>query len=109
MLPDLAFFNEKDIYFFAKPYNPGENLLHFNGKRFSSISFSNRNSVIYGGAFAIKDSGGYDRISNNKGYLVKVKRIKVIEALRIPIQLKLLTQIKFSYLFIVCKFIAGPV
>jgi hypothetical protein len=69
-----AFVNEKDIYFFAKPYNPGENLLHFNGKRFSSISFSNRNSVIYGGAFAIKDLAIMTGFSNNKGYLVKVKR-----------------------------------
>ncbi len=71
-----AFFNEKDIYFFAKPYNPGENLLHFNGKRFSSTSFSNRNSVIYGGSYAIKDLAVMTGFSNNKAYLVKVKRVK---------------------------------
>ena len=44
-----------DIYFFVLPYELGENLLHFNGKRYTEMSFSNRNSVIYGGAYAIND------------------------------------------------------
>ncbi len=65
-----------DIYFFVKPYEPGENLLHYNGKRYALINFSNRNSVIYGGVYAIKDLAVMTGFSNNKGYLVKVKRVK---------------------------------
>lgn len=63
-----------DVYFFIDNYGEGENLLHYNGKRFSTINFSNRNYVIYGGAYAIKDLAVMTGFSNNKGYLVKVKR-----------------------------------
>ena len=69
-----AFYSPKDVYLFADKYGEGEILLHFNGKRFANIIFSNRNSVIYGGAFAIKDLAVMTGFSNNKGYLVKVKR-----------------------------------
>ncbi len=65
-----------DVYFFIDKYGAGENLLHYNGKRFSTINFSDRNYVIYGGASAIKDLAVMTGFSNNKGYLVKVKRIK---------------------------------
>ncbi|MEO8232738.1 MAG: hypothetical protein ABI638_10680 [Ignavibacteriota bacterium] len=69
-----ALYNKMDIYFFADKYGPGEILLHYNGKRFTSLIFSNRNSVIYGGAYAIKDLAVMTGFSNNKGYLVKVTR-----------------------------------
>jgi hypothetical protein len=69
-----AFYSPKDVYFFADKYGEREILLHYNGKRFANIIFSNRNSVIYGGAFAIKDLAVMTGFSNNKGYLVKVKR-----------------------------------
>jgi hypothetical protein len=72
----IAIDNSKDIYFFADKYGAGEILLHYNGKRYTNINFSNRNSVLYGGAYAIKDLAVMTGFSNNKGYLVKVKRIK---------------------------------
>jgi hypothetical protein len=64
-----------DVYFFIDKYGEGEDLLHHNGKRFSTINFSSRNHVIYGGAYAIKDLAVMVGYSNNKGYIVKVKRI----------------------------------
>ena len=70
----IAIDNSKDIYFFADKYGAGEILLHYNGKRYTNINYSNRNSVIYGGAFAIKDLAVMTGFSNNKGYLVIVKR-----------------------------------
>jgi hypothetical protein len=72
----IAVYDTMDIFFFVDKYGPGEILLHYNGKRFTNQIFSNRNSVIYGGAYAINDLAIMTGFSNNKGYLVKVKRIK---------------------------------
>ncbi|HRN27901.1 MAG TPA: hypothetical protein PL018_15045 [Ignavibacteriaceae bacterium] len=71
----LAIYKPNDIYFFADKYGNGEIMLHYNGKRFSGFNFSNRNSVIYGGAYAIKDLAVMTGFSNNKAYLIKVKRV----------------------------------
>ena len=71
---DIAIYSSIDIYYFIDQYGPGEELLHYNGKRFKEINFSNRNSVIYGGAYAIKDLAIMVGESNNKAYLIEVKR-----------------------------------
>ncbi|HKJ81378.1 MAG TPA: hypothetical protein VJ954_05095, partial [Ignavibacteriaceae bacterium] len=71
---DIAIYSPIDIYYFIDQYGPGEELLHYNGKRFKEINFSSRNSVIYGGAYAIKDLAILTGFSNNKAYLVEVKR-----------------------------------
>lgn len=70
----MAIYSNKDIYFFVDPYGSGKELLHYNGKRFTEITFSNNPLIIYGDAYAIKDLAVLTGFSNNKAYLVKVKR-----------------------------------
>ncbi len=70
----MAINHSKDIYYFFDKYGPGEMLLHYNGNRYIEIDYSNRSNVIYGGAFAIKDLAVITGFSNNKAYLVEVKR-----------------------------------
>jgi hypothetical protein len=65
-----------DIYYFVDKYGSGIELMHFNGKRFKALTFTNTSNQIKGDAFAIKDLAVMTGFSNNKGYLVKVKRIK---------------------------------
>lgn len=63
-----------DIYYFVDKYGNGIELMHFNGKRFKELTFTNVSNQIKGDAFAIKDLAVMTGFSNNKGYLVKVKR-----------------------------------
>ncbi len=65
-----------DIYYFVDKYGSGIELMHFNGKRFKELTFTNTSNQIKGDAFAIKDLAVMTGFSNNKGYLVKVKRVK---------------------------------
>lgn len=65
-----------DIYYFVDKYGSGLELMHFNGKRFKELTFANVSNQIKGDAFAIKDLVVMTGFSNNKGYLVKVKRVK---------------------------------
>ena len=70
-----SFYSNIDMYFFGDQLPSGEELVHYNGKRFTIITFDkNRNDLIYGGAYAIKDLAVLTGFSNNKAYLVKVKR-----------------------------------
>ncbi len=74
-LPIQAYYNKNDIYFFGNLIGVGERLLHYNGIRIKDIPFSNRLGVIYGGAAAIDNLSIMVGFSNNKAYLVKIKRV----------------------------------
>jgi hypothetical protein len=73
---NIAINSPIDVYYFVDKYGSGLELMHFNGKRFKELTFSNVSNQIKGDAFAIKDLAVMTGFSNNKGYLVKVKRIK---------------------------------
>jgi len=70
----MALYNYKDIYYFVDPYGQGKELLHYNGKRFKEIKYSDTILPLYKGAFAIKDLAIMVGQTNNKAYLVEVKR-----------------------------------
>lgn len=70
----MAIYSDNDIYYFVDQYGQGKELLHYNGKRFKEITYSNSLLIIYGGAYAIKNLAVLTGFSNNKAYLVKVKR-----------------------------------
>ena len=75
-LPLIGFANKIDIYFFGSKYQMGDHMVHYNGKRLQEYPLFGRTGTIYGEAFAIKDLAVMTGFSNNKGYLVKVKRVK---------------------------------
>ncbi|HKJ81733.1 MAG TPA: hypothetical protein VJ954_06900 [Ignavibacteriaceae bacterium] len=70
----MALYNYKDVYYFVDPYGRGKELLHYNGKRFKEITYSKTILPLYEGAYAVKDLAVMVGESNNKAYLVEVKR-----------------------------------
>lgn len=66
-------FHKKDIYFIG---DEGSELrfVHYNGVRFQTFNLPNIDPDNYGGIYAIKDLAVAAGFSNNKAYLLKIKR-----------------------------------
>jgi hypothetical protein len=73
-LPRIAIAGDNDVYFYGSKFQEGEKMVHYNGKRFLEFSLPQRNSVIYGGAYAIKDLAIMVSSSDNKAIVTIIRR-----------------------------------
>lgn len=73
-LPLIGVESKIDAYFFGSKYHQGDYMVHYNGKRLKEFPLFGRTGTIYGGAYAIKDLAIMVGESNNKAYLIEVKR-----------------------------------
>ncbi|HEX3073771.1 MAG TPA: hypothetical protein VHP30_09185, partial [Ignavibacteriales bacterium] len=70
----IAYYSDKDIYFFGSLLGSQEQMIHYNGKRFRDFDMGYYLNS-YGGAYAVKDLCVRVLFSNNKAHLVKIRRI----------------------------------
>ncbi len=74
-LPRIGYNKENDVFFWGNKLNSGEKLIHYNGKRIKEIDLPIREYVIYGNIYWKNNVGALAGFSNNKAYLVKIKRL----------------------------------
>ncbi|HEX3072572.1 MAG TPA: hypothetical protein VHP30_03060, partial [Ignavibacteriales bacterium] len=70
----MARYSSKDVYLFGSKYQEGARMVHYNGKRFTEFSYTNKDFGYYAGSYAIDGLSILTAFADNKAYLVKVKR-----------------------------------
>ncbi len=73
-LPRLTSSASNDVYFFGNKQQEGERLLHYNGFRITAFDLPSRGYVIYGGAHSINNLAAMAAYSDNKAYLILIRR-----------------------------------
>jgi hypothetical protein len=73
-LPRLTSSASNDVYFFGNKLQDGERMLHYNGVIVTEFNLPSRGYVIYGGAHSVNNLAAMAAFSDNKAYLILVRR-----------------------------------